>query len=283
MDNLESYLIQKISPYDKKIQALTKSINSKDAELEILGHAYKNLLNDLEKLVGPEKYLEYVKQANVMANYVDELSPEEQLILLKMFDFTVPVSEADKDTLERIKTFKALIQKNDIKTLLTSPLFHAIVRSPEFDLIINSPDFGALAGNHELMALIKTPQFKKLASSAEFQELLAKNGLKLPLRPFDVQLPFKISLLRSMARLDRIFEDFTTNRCAPISEITDTESPTRAPLIKRMSPRKDGSFITRNNTNKTTLLETKLLQSSFSLNLNLTSSCSSPYKIKHDG
>jgi len=236
MNNLESYLLQKIAPYDKKLKELTKSISDKDAELDVLSLAYKDLLNTLEGLVGPEKYLEYVKQANLVTNYVDDLSPEEQLIMIKMFDFSVPIPESDLETAERIKTFKALIQKTDLKALLNSPLFLAITRSPEFEMIINTPDFGALAGNHELTALIRAPKFKKLATSEDFQELLRKNGLVLPLRPFDLQLPLKISMLKSIARLDRIFEDFKTNRCSSPSTVAHNESTTRNPLIQKLSP-----------------------------------------------
>jgi len=283
MNNLESYLLQKIAPYDQKLKELTKSISDKDAELGVLGLAYKDLLNTLEGLVGPEKYLDYVKQANLVTNYVDDLSPEEQLIMIKMFDFTVPIPESDHETAERIKTFKALIQKTNLKDLLNSPLFLAITRSPEFEMIINTPDFGAIAGNHEVTALIRAPKFKKLATSEDFQELLRRNGLVLPLRPFDLQLPLKLSMLKSIARLDRIFEDFKTNRCASPSTINHNDT-TRNPLIQKMSPRKTGnSFLDKTDytmVNKTNVLESKLLQHSYSMNAN--SSTNSPFRIRHD-
>lgn len=233
-DNIKSYLIKKILPYDQRIQALSKSIETKDIELNLLKNAYKDLLKELEEAVGPTKFAEALKMFSITpADY--DITDQEKLIILKLFDFRVPAKDCTPESLERLRNIKKIIHDVDLATLTNSHLFDKLVKSPEYSLLVDNPDFKEIVAQKRLVELIKRPEFQTLISAPNFKQLLEKHGLRFPLRPFDVGSPFGISILKSIAKLERIFEDFRTNRCAEYTSMKFTK-PVRGPLTRSLSP-----------------------------------------------
>jgi len=238
MNNLESYLIKRVLPYDRRVKELSHSINTKETELGVLKNSYHGLLRELEDLVGPAKFAKYLQKVSMTPDEQD-LTDEEMLILLKLFDFAIPLPDADYETTEKVLNLKTLIQESDFRSLMTNPMLKSLVRSPEFYMLINNKNFRDLMGQEKLLSLVRTSEFKELLYNPNFHSILARNGLVLPLKPFDLQMPFSISILKSIARLERIFEDFRVNRCAEYAPMEITK-PVRSSLVRSLSPRKSG-------------------------------------------
>lgn len=234
MDNLENSLIQAILPLDKRIQDLSRSLEVKDLELDVLKNAYKSLLKELGEIVGPARYAYFTQKLELLPDEND-LSDEEKLTILKLFDFGVPIEESDFVTRDKINALKRIIQDTDLISLLTSPLLRELLKSAEFYMLINNNHFRDLMTEDRLLTLIRSVEFKDLIRKPNFKDILARNGLILPLRPFDLQLPFRISILKSIAKLERIFEDFWLNRCAEYIAPTITK-PARSKLGRSLSP-----------------------------------------------
>jgi len=196
-------------------------------------------LTELEVIVGSGKYAYYAQKVGLLPDEND-LTDEEKLIILKLFDFAVPIAESDSVTLENVNRLKKIIQETDLKSLLTSPLLRSLMKSPEFYLLINNCSFRDLMTEERLLTLIRSPEFKDLLNNPNFKEILARNGLIIPLKPFDLQLSFRLSLLKSIAKLERIFEDFRTNRCAEYTPILISK-PVRSTLAGSLSPRRQAN------------------------------------------
>lgn len=205
-------------------------------ELSILKNCYENLLEEFKEIVGPKKFAKYVQKASMLPDDQD-LTDEEMLIILKLFDFSIPLPDADPETKEKVIKLKTLIQESDFHSLMKSPEIKTFVKSAEFYMMINNDNFREIMTQERLMSLVKSSEFKDLLYNPDFKAILARGGLVLPLKPFDLQMPFSISMLKSIMRLERIFEDFRVNRCAPYSP-TKVFKPVRSALARSLSPSK---------------------------------------------